>query len=155
MRSPRAFVRRLGDAEKVVVVAALLAHVLDHEGVVGRVDRGEADATNVFVQAVFECADAALGVGLVRRGRHRGNVGGGAQQVVQRDHAAAVQLKDGGLQALGAPVLQISLDGLDVALVVLHVAVCGLRVVRHCSTECFLAIVPASALTFQEAEVIE
>jgi hypothetical protein len=31
------------------------------------------------------------------------------------------------------------------------VAVCGLRVVRHCSTECCLAIVPASALTFQEA----
>src|SRR6266536_5402207 len=43
--SERAIVRRLGDAEKVVVVAALLAHVLDHEGVVGRVDRGEADAT--------------------------------------------------------------------------------------------------------------
>jgi hypothetical protein len=35
------------------------------------------------------------------------------------------------------------------------VAVCGLRVVRHCSTECFLAIVPASALTFQEALAVK
>jgi len=78
-------------------------------------------------------------------------MGCGAQQVIQRDHAAAMELKDRGLQALGAPVLQISLDGLDVALVVLHVAVRGLCVVRHCSTECFLAIVRASALTFQEA----
>jgi hypothetical protein len=67
-------------------------------------------------------------------------MGGGAQQIVQRDHAAAVELKDRGLQALGAPVLQIGLDGLDVALVVLHVAVCGLRVVRHCSTDVVLRL---------------
>src|SRR5262249_23947167 len=39
----RAAVRRLGDAEEVVVVAALLARILDDGGVVGRVDRGKRD----------------------------------------------------------------------------------------------------------------
>ena len=87
----RAVVGRLGDAEEVVVVAALLARILDDEGVIGRVDRGEGDAANILIQAVFERADAVLDLvrGLACCGR-RGNVGGGAQQVVERDHAAAV-----------------------------------------------------------------
>jgi hypothetical protein len=77
----RAAVRRLGDAEEVVVVAALLARILDDRGLVGRVDRGERDATNILVQGVFERADAPLGVvrGLVRRGRRRGTMAGGAR----------------------------------------------------------------------------
>jgi hypothetical protein len=63
-----------------------------------------------------------------------------------------MQLKDARLQALGAPVLQVGLDRLDVALVVLHVAVRGLRAVRHRSHDgMFLAIAPASVLIFQEA----
>src|SRR5262249_16207906 len=77
----RAAMRRLGDAEEIVVVAALLARVLDHEAVVGRVDRGEADATNVLIEPVFERADTVLDAvrGLLRRGRRGGDMGGGAQ----------------------------------------------------------------------------
>src|SRR5436189_4544314 len=58
-------------------------------------------------------------------------MGGGADEVVQREDAAAVQLNEARLQALGAPVLQVGLDRPNVAFVVLHVAVCGLRAVRH------------------------
>ena len=87
----RAVVGRLGDAEEVVVVAALLARILDDEGVIGRVDRGEGDAANILIQAVFERADAVLDLvrGLACCSR-RGNVSRGAQQIVERDHAAAV-----------------------------------------------------------------
>jgi hypothetical protein len=45
----RTVMGRLGDAEEVVVVASLLTCVLDHEGIVVCVERGER-------------ADAALGV---------------------------------------------------------------------------------------------
>jgi hypothetical protein len=67
-------VGRLGDAEEVVVVAPLLARVLDDEGLIGRVDRGEGDTANILIQAVFERADAALDLvrGLVRGLARRG-----------------------------------------------------------------------------------
>ena len=77
-----------------------------------RIDRGEADATNVVVQPVFERADAPFDIALrdARCDRRRGNMRGGAQQVVERDHAAAMQLKHARLQAFGAPVLEVRFD---------------------------------------------
>jgi hypothetical protein len=69
----RTVMGRLGDAEEVVVVASLLTCVLDHEGIVVCVERGESDATDVLIQSVFQRADAALGVlcGLAPGGRRR------------------------------------------------------------------------------------
>jgi hypothetical protein len=49
--------------------------------------------------------------------------GGRAHKVVERKHAAAVELNETGLETLGAPVLEIGLDRLDVALEVVHMAV--------------------------------
>src|SRR5262249_22276512 len=43
----------------------------------------------------------------------------------------AVQLNQAWLEALGAPVLQVGLDRLDVAFVIVHVGVGGLRAVRR------------------------
>src|SRR5262249_61772134 len=63
----RAAMRRLGNAEEVVVVAALLARVLDDRGMVGRVDRRERNAANILVHSVFERADTRLDVAVGRR----------------------------------------------------------------------------------------
>src|SRR5262249_18011261 len=130
----RADMRRLGDAKEVVVVAALLADVLDHERMAGDVERGERDAADVLVEAVFQRADAGFHV--VRgwsplRGRRPRRPRGRAQHAVERGPAAAVQLDDAGLEPLGTPVLEVGLDRRHVALEVVHVAVRRVRRFRH------------------------
>ena len=129
----RAVMGRLGDAEEVVIVAALLAGVLDHRGIAGAVERDEVDPADVFVEAIFERADAGFGVVRDLSSPRAGGAGDGgrAHQVVEREHAAAMELNQAGLQALGAPVLEVGLDRLDVTLVVVHVAVRRLRAVIH------------------------
>src|SRR5262249_9806614 len=77
----RAVMGRLGDAEEVIVIAALLARILDHEGIIERVDRGQRDAANILIQAVFQRAEAAsdLLLGPAGLGGRGGNMRGGAQ----------------------------------------------------------------------------
>jgi hypothetical protein len=58
-------------------------------------------------------------------------MGRGADEVVESEDAAAVELNEPGLKPLGAPILQVGLDRLDVGFIILHVAVRGLRAVRH------------------------
>src|SRR5262249_14511029 len=49
----RAVMRRLRNAEEVVVVAALLTDVLDHKGMVRCIERSESDGTDVLIEPVF------------------------------------------------------------------------------------------------------
>jgi hypothetical protein len=58
--------------------------------------------------------------------------GGRAHKVVERKHAAAVELNETGLETLGAPVLEIGLDRLHVALEVVHMGVRRLLAVLLC-----------------------
>ena len=58
--------------------------------------------------------------------------GGRAHKVIERKHAAAAELNETGLETLGAPILEIDLDRLDMALEVVHMAVRRLLAVRLC-----------------------
>src|SRR5262245_15738086 len=128
----RAVVGRLGNAEEVVIVAALLAGVLNYRGIAGAVERDEVDPTDVIIETIFERADAGFGVVRDRSRRRCRMSGSRAYKVIERKHAAAVELNETGLETLGAPVLKIGLDRLNVALEVVHMAVRRLLAARLC-----------------------
>src|SRR5262249_58238378 len=88
-------------------------------------------AANIVVRLMFERAEARGDVRLARCGRRSGNMGRGAYEVVESEDAAAVELNEPGLKPLGARILQVGLDRLDVGFIIPHVAVRGLRAVRH------------------------
>src|SRR6478672_1807064 len=119
----RTLVGRLGYAEEVVIVPALLAGVFNHRGIAGAVERDEVDTADVIIESIFERADLGFGIVRDRSRRRRWKSGGRAHKVVERKHPAAVELNETGLETLGAPVLEISLDCRDVALEVVHMAV--------------------------------
>src|SRR5215510_3037038 len=85
--------------------------------------------------------------------------GGRAHKVVERKHAAAVELNETWLDTFSAPVLEIGLDRLDVALEVVHMAVRRVLTVRLCHrfrlspcrpnmARAGCAVQPASPVTF-------
>src|SRR5712692_4260923 len=105
----------LGDPEPRVVVAALLARVLDHLLAAG----GQADAPYVLVQLVFEAANARLEVSLSWQAFWRGMED--AEEVVKADQAAPDKEEDARLEALGAVVLQVFFHCPHVGLEIMHV----------------------------------
>src|SRR5262245_10351968 len=128
----RAVVGRLGNAEEVVIVAALLAGVLNHRGIVGAVERDEVDPADIVIETIFERANTGFGVVRDRSRRRCRMSGGRAHKVVERQRAAAVELNETWLETFSAPVLEIGFDRLDVALDVVHMTVRRLLAVLWC-----------------------
>jgi hypothetical protein len=115
------------DAEELVVVAPLLAGVVDGDRSRAGVRNGHGrDAPHQVVELVLDVTDRRVGVGplLVGPGRaRRRHVG--AQQVGEADDAATQEVQHAGLQPLPPEVLEIRLHRGHVRLGVVDVDVAG------------------------------
>src|SRR5215469_4662999 len=110
--------RLLGDLENRVVVAALDAAIIDNHPRTAHRYAGQRDILHISIEPIFERANSAfeptvLVIGVMRALRSRCDIerGGGIEEIIKRQSAAAVQIEDARLEALGAIVFEIFLDG--------------------------------------------